>query len=88
MSVAALFSDRFCAGWYRESDGRVETELPSPWSSELSDDSHVTIVCPRCGEPAWHITRHAVEKHGDADVEVLPVLPGKTPPEWFQPDWI
>jgi hypothetical protein len=85
-SVAELVKDRFEIGFVYP-DGRIVREadhsLYTPDEGEV-----VTILCPRCKEPAWAVTRHCVERHGDTDVEILPPHPSAERPEWFQPDWI
>lgn len=60
----------------------------APLRQRLIDVGIPTIMCPRCMQPSWSITRHAAEVHGDSDVEVLPILPNKTRPDWMQPDWV
>lgn len=36
-----------------------------------SDDAGKTSVCRRCGQVVGYVTKHAVERHGDA-IEVMP----------------
>lgn len=84
MEIYQLYAERFATGaWH-------DDHIVLDWDVYLGlpDDAHVTVICPRCNEPAWHLTRHVVEKHGDTDVEVMPALPGKKRPDWFHDDWV
>jgi hypothetical protein len=104
LSVIDLVRERFAFGWYFPSEDQTvladDPAIQSSWPVAHDDAGEPvyaplstavglpTIVCPRCVEPVWAVTRHCVERHGDADVEIQPTVPGKTPPDWFQPDWI
>ena len=99
-----LVRDRFAVGWYFPVEDRVlldddpelgplyplcYTPTGFPVYAPLSRVNGMpTLVCPRCMQPSWAITKHAAEVHGDPDVTVLPPRPGKKPPEWFHPDWV
>lgn len=67
-----------------------ENDIPiyTPLRKRLLDHGRPTRICARCGEPSWHLTRHAIERHGDRDVQFLPALPGNHRPDWFHPEWI
>lgn len=86
-----VIRERFESGWYLDDDGSVvlDSEVRSlapigaPLRQRIDDHGHLTMVCVRCRRPAWSVTRHCGEVHGDTDVEILPALPGKERPSWL-----
>jgi hypothetical protein len=38
------------------------------------DGSPAVMLCTRCGAEVDWLTKHAVERHGDTDIEVMPTI--------------